>query len=85
MKKFIYKLAIISFFLFITYELTIGKEIRKVEKYLIEKISGFNVSQNKENIKNEIKELLNKDKIFYEEDAELISKLIKKILIELKF
>ena len=38
----------------------------------------------KDELKKDVRDLLNKDRIFYEEDAELISKLIKKILMELK-
>ena len=84
MKKYIYKLFILFFFVYLTYEFTIGKEIRNVEEKIINKLSSYESMKYKDQLKENVKELLNKDKIFYEEDAELISKLIKKILMELK-
>lgn len=84
MKKYIYKLFILFFFVYLTYEFTIGKEIRNIEEKIINKLSSYESMKYKDQLKENVKELLNKDKIFYEEDAELISKLIKKILIELK-
>lgn len=84
MKKYIYKLFILFFFVYLTYEFTIGKEIRNIEEKIINKLSSYESMKYKDELKENVKELLNKDKIFYEEDAELISKLIKKILMELK-
>ena len=84
MKKYIYKLFILFFFVYLTYEFTIGKEIRNIEEKIINKLSSYESMKYKDQLKENVKELLNKDKIFYEEDAELISKLIKKILTELK-
>ena len=84
MKKYIYKLFILFFFVYLTYEFTIGKEIRNIEEKIINKLSLYESMKYKDQLKENVKELLNKDKIFYEEDAELISKLIKKILMELK-
>ena len=84
MKKYIYKLFILFFFVYLTYEFTIGKEIRNIEEKIINKLSSYESMKYKDQLKENVKELLNKDKIFYEEDAELISKLIKKILMELK-
>ena len=84
MKKYIYKLSILFLFIFLTYEFTIGKEIRNIENKLITKLSSFESMKYKDELKKDLQELLKKDRIFYEEDAELISKLIKKILIELK-
>lgn len=85
MKKYIYKLFILFFFVYLTYEFTIGREIRNIEEKIINKLSSYESMKYKDQLKENVKELLNKDKIFYEEDAELISKLIKKILMELKF
>ena len=84
MKKYIYKLFILFFFVYLTYEFTVGKEIRNIEEKIINKLSSYESMKYKDELKENVKELLNKDKIFYEEDAELISKLIKKILMELK-
>ena len=78
MKKYIYKLFILFFFVYLTYEFTIGKEIRNIEEKIINKLSSYESMKYKDQLKENVKELLNKDKIFYEEDAELISKLIKK-------
>ena len=84
MKKYIYKLSILFLFLYLTYEFTVGKEIRNIEEKIINKLSSYESMKYKDELKENVKKLLNKDKIFYEEDVKLISKLIKKILMELK-
>lgn len=83
MKKYIYKIAIVSFFIIIIYEFTIGNEIRVIKKNIIQNFSANSVYEHKEIVKENIKNLLKKDKILYEEDAEIISLFIKKILKEL--
>ena len=75
MRNYIYKVLILCFF-FIVYEFTIGKEIRFIKKELINKVS-YQSDIYKERANN-IKDLLKKDRILYEEDAKLLSDLLKK-------
>ena len=79
MRNYIYKVLILCFFLFIVYEFTIGKEIRFIKKELINKVSSYQSDIYKEKMRNNIKDLLKKDRILYEEDAKLLSDLLKKI------
>ena len=83
MRNYIYKVLILCFFLFIVYEFTIGKEIRFIKKELINKVSSYQSDIYKEKMRNNIKDLLKKDRILYEEDAKLLSDLFKKILFEI--
>ena len=85
MRNYIYKVLILCFFLFIVYEFTIGKEIRFIKKELINKVSSYQSDIYKEKMRNNIKDLLKKDRILYEEDAKLLSDLFKKILFEINF
>ena len=78
MRNYIYKVLILCFFLFIVYEFTIGKEIRFIKKELINKVSSYQSDIYKEKMRNNIKDLLKKDRILYEEDAKLLSDLFKK-------
>ena len=85
MKNYIYKIIILCIFLFITFEFTIGREINFIKKELINTISSYESDIHKQKIRNNIKKLLNKDRILYEEDAKLLSDLLKKILLELNY
>lgn len=85
MKKYIYKCSIIFLFIYLLYEATVGKEIRNFKSEIASKLNSFELAEEKIKYKEKIKELLKKDKIFYDEDAELLSAFIKKILTELKF
>ncbi len=85
MRNYIYKVLILCFFLFIVYEFTIGKEIRFIKKELINKVSSYQSDIYKEKMRNNIKDLLKKDRILYEEDAKLLSDLFKKILFEINY
>jgi len=83
MKNYIYKLSVLFFFIYILFEITVGREMRFVKNELIKNFQSFEAEKYKSKIKEEAKKLLAKDKIFYEEDAEIISKLLKKISKEL--
>lgn len=83
MKNYIYKLSILVIFIYFLYEFTIGKEIRIFRNELINKFELFEVQKYNSKIREEAKRLLKKDKIFYEDDAKIISELIKKISKEL--
>ena len=82
MRNYIYKVLILCFFLFIVYEFTIGKEIRFIKKELINKVSSYQSDIYKEKMRNNIKDLLKKDRILYEEDAKLLSDLLKKYFLK---
>jgi len=43
MKNFIYKMSIFVFFIFVLYEITVGREIKKIKDDLIIKFSSFEV------------------------------------------
>ena len=83
MKIFIYKFIIILIGLFFLFEITIGSLVKKYEN----KIINFTSKQNKEyildKVRKEVKESLNKEKIFNEDDAKLINSILKKIFLEI--
>lgn len=83
MKNYIYKIGILFFFIYILYDFTIGKEVRFFKNEIVNNLQSFEAEKYKSKIKEEAKKLLEKDKIFYEEDAEIISRLLKKIFKEL--
>ena len=83
MKNYIYKISILIIFLYFLYEFTIGKEIRNAQKFYHSYLTSANAEQFKTNIKDKITELNNKEKIFYDDDAQILSIFIKKILKEL--
>lgn len=83
MKNYIYKISILIVFLYFLYEFTIGKEIRHVQKFYHSYLTSANAKQFKTNIKDKITELNNQEKIFYDDDARILSIFIKKILKEL--
>ena len=85
MRNYIYKVLILCFFLFVVYEFTIGKEIDLINKEFINNISSYESDIYKEKVRNNIKNLLKKDRILYEEDAKLLSDLLKKIFFEINF
>ena len=85
MRNYIYKVLILFFFLFVVYEFTIGKEIDLIKKEFINKISSYESDIYKEKVRDNIKNLLKKDRILYEEDAKLLSDLLKKIFFEINF
>lgn len=83
MKLFIYKTLIIFFFIFLTYHLTAGYQLRQLEIKMINYFDKEKISYLREKIKKEIKNSLVKDKILKTEDAELINKFIFKLSNEI--
>ncbi len=83
MKLYIYKLLIAIFFLFIFFELTIGKRV----DYLTDKFTSFTDSQErnqlKEKILAEMEKGSKKDNYFSENERIIISNFINKLLKEL--
>ncbi len=83
MRIFVYKTIFLFFILFVFYKITIGSLINSFEKKLYYLASKENIELQKSLLRNKIEILINKDNILDEKDAELISKLIRKIQKEI--
>ena len=83
MKFFLYKFIIILFGVFLLYELTIGSKIKHFERNFVTFFSKEQVELIKLKARKEMKSAINKDVYLNPEDAELISRFIKKIQGEL--
>jgi len=85
MRIFFYKTFLIVILIYILFEITIGYQVRKIEKridYLVSK-EQFNLFKNKLN--KEIDELLKKDRILDPKDADKIKLLLEKLKLELNY
>ena len=78
MKTFIYKTLFIFILLYIILHLTIGVATRNLQHKYQDGIENMKIK-----IRKEVNNALEKDKIFTDEDRELIKKLIIKIKKEL--
>jgi hypothetical protein len=83
MKTFIYKTLFIFILLYIILHLTIGVAARNLQHKYQQIFSKDGIENMKIKIRKEINNALEKDKIFTDEDRELIKKLIIKIKKEL--
>jgi hypothetical protein len=83
MKIFVYKTIFLLLALFVFYKITIGALIIDFEKKLFTLAGNENIELQKNKLRNQVKILIDKDKILDESDAELLSKLIKKIQKEI--
>ena len=83
MKTFIYKTLFIFILLYIILHLTIGVAVRNAQHKYQQIFSKDGIENMKIKIRKEINNALEKDKIFTDEDRELIKKLIIKIKKEL--
>ena len=83
MKIFFYKIAIIFFFILVTFQLTICSQLRNFER----KIENLKSKENIEIIKNKLREELrnasSKERYLSKEDAELIKNFINKLNTEI--
>jgi len=84
MKIFLYKFTVILFGIFLLFELTVGSQIKKLERKFYSLTSTDKIFIYKNKIKEEIKKANAKDKILSGEDADLLKKFINKINSELK-
>ena len=84
MKIFVYKALFVLIGLFFLFNFTIGYQIRKIENNISNISSEENIKFFKEKIKEEIEAGLEKDRIFNEEERLLISRFLKKIILELE-
>jgi hypothetical protein len=86
-KSFIIRSLIISVIIIITYHLTLGRQIYKIYQdfnynYILS--NQDKKTQIRKMIFTEIKKITEKEKIFKEEEKEIVLKIIKKIQSELK-
>ena len=84
MKLFIYKTAIVAFVAFVLFELTIGYRITKYKNEIYQLTNKENVNRVINKIRKEIRDGNEKDKYFNNDDRELLSIFINKIVNELK-
>ena len=83
MKIFFYKTAIIFFLILVTFQLTIGSQLRNFER----KIENLKSKENIEIVKNKLREELrnasSKERYLSKEDTELIKNFINKLNTEI--
>jgi hypothetical protein len=70
--------------LFFLFNFTIGYQIRKIEDKIINLKSDEQIKNFKSKLRKEMNSAVLKDKIFEEEDRLLVSRFIKKIILELE-
>lgn len=83
MKNFIYKTAIVTIIFAITFEILIGRRIHDFKKQIFEITSKSNRDEIIFKIKEEIKKANKKENILDQEEKELLSIFIKKLVNEL--
>lgn len=83
MKFFIYKSLFICLLIFAMFHLTFGYAIKSYENRLMNNFSEDKIQFVKNKIREELKDITQKDKILYPEDAELLGNFLKKILSEI--
>lgn len=83
MKIFIYKTLFVFILLYIILHLTIGVAVRNAQQKFQKIFSKDGIENTKIKIRKEINNALDKEKIFTDEDRELIKKIIIKIKKEL--
>ena len=84
MRLFVYKTLFVFFCLFLLFNLTIGYQIRKIENSIQNFSSKEKIESVKEKIRKEMKNGIDKDNIFSNEDRILIKKFLNKITEELE-
>ena len=84
MRLFVYKTLFVFFYLFLLFNLTIGYQIRKIENSIQNLSSKEKIESVKEKIRKEMKNGIDKDNIFSNEDRILIKKFLNKITEELE-
>ena len=83
MKLFIYKSLVIFLILFLGFHLTFRSAQRSIERKIDNLTSKENIDVFKDNIRKQIKEIIEKDQIINKEDALLIRKLLEKVQKEI--
>tara|TARA_B100000029_G_C17574834_1_gene957811 strand:+ start:579 stop:842 length:264 start_codon:yes stop_codon:yes gene_type:complete len=83
MKLFVYKSLFIFLCIFLLFHLTIGYQIRSLEKEIETLASKENLEMMKSKIRDEMKDAIKKDRYLNKDDAELIGSFIDKIQQEI--
>ena len=84
MKIFIYKSLFICFLFFVLFHLTFGYMVRSYKQEIYNTFSKDKILFLKDKLREEVKKNNAKDRILYQEDAEVFGEFIRKILSELK-
>tara|TARA_B100001939_G_C16865898_1_gene584107 strand:+ start:860 stop:1117 length:258 start_codon:yes stop_codon:yes gene_type:complete len=85
MKIFIYKCLIVFFGLYLLYNFTIGKKIDQYESKLVYILTDQGRDQVRNLIRKEIKNSLDNESIFEQNDKILLKNFIDKIILELGY
>ena len=83
MRSFILKTFIITFAVFVLYKLTIGREIETFSSNIKSLTNQHSRIEIKQKILNEIKKGSEKERIFSDEERDILSNFLKKIISEL--
>ena len=83
MKIFIYKTVVVAFITFILFEITIGYRITKYKNEIYQLTNKENINKILDKARKELKNGIEKDQYFSDEDRDLLSTFIKKITKEL--
>ena len=83
MKIFFYKTAIIFFLILVTFQLTIGSQLRNFERKIENLKSKENIEIIKNKLREELRNALSKERYLSKEDAELIKNFINKLNTEI--
>ncbi len=85
MKIFIYKCLIVFLGLYLLYNFTIGKKIDQYESKVVYILTDQGREKIREVVRKEIKNSLDNEAIFENEDKILLRKFIDKIILELGY
>ena len=83
MKLFIYKSLIIFFLAVLLFKFTIGNVVRNYEEKIDTYFSEENLILIKQKAREEMQNAIDKENYLKPEDAELISKFLKKLQVEI--
>ena len=83
MRPFILKTFIITFAVFVLYKITIGREIETFSTNVKSLTNQHSRIEIKQKILSEIKKGAEKEKIFTDEERDILSKFLKKVISEL--
>jgi len=84
MKIFFFKSILIFFLFIIAFHLTFNIAIKKINQQIYEIRTKENVEKIKNQIRDEMKNAIEKDNYINKDDARLISSFLKKIIKELE-
>jgi len=84
MKTFFFKSILIFFLFIIAFHLTFNIAIKKINQQIYEIRTKENIEKIKNQIRDEMKNAIEKDNYISKDDARLISSFLKKIIRELE-